>query len=100
LPRKHRSDFLEVGEAELAQIGAALQQVLRKLYDSLKDADYNYIIRSAPLSETAHPHLHWYLAILPRVSRSTGFELGTGIYINTALPEESAAFLRSLSTHE
>jgi UDPglucose--hexose-1-phosphate uridylyltransferase len=100
LPRQHRADFSGAGEAELAQIGAALRQVLRKLYDGLADPDYNYIIRSAPLSDTGHPHLHWYLAILPRVSRATGFELGTGIYINTVPPEESAAFLRSIPVNE
>jgi galactose-1-phosphate uridylyltransferase len=27
-----------------------------------------------------------------------GFELGTGIFINTALPEETAEFIRNLST--
>jgi len=26
-----------------------------------------------------------------------GFELGTGMFINTALPEETAAFIRNLA---
>ena len=39
---------------------------------------------------------HWYVSLIPRVSQTAGFELGSGMYINTALPEDSAAFLRSL----
>ena len=42
--------------------------------------------------------MHWYLAIVPRVNRVAGFEMGSGMFINTALPEESAAFLRSVTT--
>jgi UDPglucose--hexose-1-phosphate uridylyltransferase len=42
-------------------------------------------------------HSHWYLAIVARVSSSAGFELGTGMFINTGVPEESARFLRELS---
>ena len=34
--------------------------------------------------------------ILPRLVTPAGFELGTGIFINTALPEETAAFIRNL----
>jgi UDPglucose--hexose-1-phosphate uridylyltransferase len=30
------------------------------------------------------------------VTRTAGFELGSGMFINTVLPEESAAFLRSV----
>ena len=40
--------------------------------------------------------MDWYIAVVPRVTRSAGFEMGTGMFINTALPEESAHFLRSL----
>lgn len=42
--------------------------------------------------------LHWYLTIVPRVTRTAGFELGSGMFINTALPEDSAEFLRSVET--
>ena len=42
-------------------------------------------------------YLHWYVTVVPRVTQSAGFELGSGMFINTALPEESAAFLRSVA---
>jgi len=41
-------------------------------------------------------HFHWYISIIPRVSKMAGFELGSGIFINVAIPEESAEFLRGV----
>jgi UDPglucose--hexose-1-phosphate uridylyltransferase len=96
LPRRHEASFLNATEQELAELGLVLQRVLRKLYVGLHDPDYNYIIRSAPMHATGEAHLHWYLAIVPRATRATGFELGSGVLVNTALPEDSAAFLRSV----
>jgi UDPglucose--hexose-1-phosphate uridylyltransferase len=54
------------------------------------------IIRSAPVKEISNDYLHWYVTIIPRLSRTAGFELGSGMYINPSLPEESAAFLRQV----
>ncbi len=71
-------------------------EVLRRLYFGLRNPDYNYVIRSAPEHEAGASYLHWYLAIVPRVSRTAGFELSTGMFINTMLPETSAEFLRAI----
>jgi UDPglucose--hexose-1-phosphate uridylyltransferase len=94
LPRLHRPSFLKIGDDELASLGGLMREVLGKLYHGLGDPDYNYIIRSAPMRDVDSDYLHWYLSIVPRVTKSAGFELGSGMYINPALPEESAALLR------
>jgi UDPglucose--hexose-1-phosphate uridylyltransferase len=96
VPRRHESSFLSATRQELIHLGLVLRRVLRKLYVGLHDPDYNYIIRSAPIKDVGRRYLHWYAAIIPRVTRSTGFELGTGVFINTSLPERSAEFLRSV----
>jgi UDPglucose--hexose-1-phosphate uridylyltransferase len=96
LPRRHESNFLNATAHELADLGDLLRQVLRKLYLGLRDPDYNYVIRSAPLQDLGTEYLHWYVTIVPRVTRSAGFELGSGMFINVALPETSAAFLRAV----
>ena len=70
--------------------------VSRKLYIGLHDPAYNLIIRSAPVKEISNDYLHWYVTIIPRLSRTAGFEMGSGMFINPALPEESAAFLREV----
>lgn len=96
VPRNHKSSFLAVSEDELADLGRTMRDILRRLYFGLGDPDYNYVIRSAPLRDDLSVHQHWYVAIVPRVSQSAGFEFGTGMFINTALPETSAAFLRDV----
>jgi UDPglucose--hexose-1-phosphate uridylyltransferase len=96
LPRRHESSFLNASARELADLGEVLRLVLRKLYLGLKDPDYNYVVRSAPLLDPGSEYLHWYVTIVPRVTQSAGFELGSGMFINVALPESSAAFLRAV----
>jgi UDPglucose--hexose-1-phosphate uridylyltransferase len=96
LPRHHESSFLNATAPELIDLGELLKRVLHKLYVGLRDPDYNYVIRTAPLHDPGVEYLHWYVTVIPRVTFSAGFELGSGMYINTALPEASAAFLRAV----
>lgn len=96
-PRRHMSSYDETTDAELSDLALILRNVMAKLYYGLNNPDYNYTIRSVPTREQYTEYFHWYLAIVPRVSNAAGFELGSGMYINTALPEESAAFLRAIN---
>ncbi|NWG21046.1 MAG: DUF4921 family protein [Chloroflexi bacterium] len=97
VPRRHAAQFLYATADEVDDLARILRDVLRRIYFGLNDPDYNYVIRSAPESERVARHLHWYLTIIPRVTQSAGFEMGTGMFINTALPEESARFLREVA---
>jgi UDPglucose--hexose-1-phosphate uridylyltransferase len=97
IPHRHSASFLVATPEELRDLALVLREVLRKIYFGLNDPDYNYTIRSSPEHEPASESMHWYLAIVPRVNRVAGFEMGSGMFINTALPEESAAFLRSVA---
>jgi UDPglucose--hexose-1-phosphate uridylyltransferase len=69
---------------------------LIRLFIGLRDPAYNLIIHSAPVQEMGNDYLHWYVAVIPRLSYTAGFELGSGMYINPTLPEECAAFLRDV----
>ena len=95
-PRRHCSSFDTIDDREIADLAYNLKTVLAKLYYGLNNPDYNYTIRSIPMKEQETVYFHWYIAIIPRVSRAAGFELGSGMYINTALPEESAQYLRTV----
>jgi UDPglucose--hexose-1-phosphate uridylyltransferase len=44
--------------------------------------------------------MHWYMSIVPRIASASGFELGSGIHINTLAPERSAEFLRNVKIPE
>jgi UDPglucose--hexose-1-phosphate uridylyltransferase len=95
MPRSHHASFLHVDPSTLGHLAPLLRDVLFRLYAHLNDPDYNLIIRSTPTKEPENGYFHWYLAIVPRLSRSAGFELGSGVWINPTLPEQCAAFLRT-----
>ncbi|MBI4820658.1 MAG: DUF4931 domain-containing protein [Deltaproteobacteria bacterium] len=94
VPKRHRASFVDAGPEELQELGRVLRSLVGRLYVGLGDPPYNYVIRSSPTRELGLEYLHWYLVIVPRVSQEAGFELGSGMFINSSLPEESAIFLR------
>jgi UDPglucose--hexose-1-phosphate uridylyltransferase len=65
----------------------------------LNDPDFNFVINSAPLDGGTR-YYHWYISVIPRVTKTAGFELGSGMFINTSLPEENAEFLRGVNIDE
>ena len=68
---------------------------MKKISVALKDPDYNWVVMSIPVDLGRVDYFHWYLSIVPKITKTAGFELGSGMYINVALPEESAEFLRN-----
>ena len=95
-PKRHSACYGHVTATELAELAKILKEVLLRLYSGLENPDFNYVIRSlSPLGADAK-YFHWYMSVIPRITQTAGFELGTGMYINTVLPEESARFLRAV----
>ena len=99
-PRRHMASFGDISEAEMTDLGSVLRKVLAKLHFGLHDPDFNYTIRTAPAENSGVMYYHWYLSVIPRLTRVAGFELGSGMFINTVLPEEAAGFLRSVEIPE
>jgi UDPglucose--hexose-1-phosphate uridylyltransferase len=96
LPKRHQPSFPQASDDEMEDLARVLQAVLKKLYVGLDNPDFNYVMRCLPGAPRKNAFFHWYLSIVPRVSKAAGFELGSGMYINTSLPEESAQFLRNV----
>jgi len=94
-PRRHMSSFDDINEEEMTDLACNLKTTLSKLYYGLDNPDFNYSIHSVPAHEKGTEYFHWYLSIIPRVTQIAGFELGSGMFINISLPEESAEFLRN-----
>lgn len=94
VPRRHAPSFLHTQDDELHAMSTILHSVLRSLYDKLGDPDFNYVIRSTLNRENGVDANHWYLTIIPRITRAAGFELGTEMFINPVRPEDAAEFLR------
>lgn len=95
-PRRHMASFGAIDDREILDLAKVLKTVLAKLYVGLENPDFNYAIRSAPHENAGVQYYHWYLSIIPRLTRVAGFELGSGMFINTVLPEAAAEFLRSV----
>jgi len=95
-PRIHKSSFEDISEEEIQDLASILKKILLKIYYGLGDPDYNYTIRSSPTADRETRYFHWYVSIIPKMSKQAGFEMGTGMYINSSIPEESAEYLRSI----
>jgi UDPglucose--hexose-1-phosphate uridylyltransferase len=98
LPRRHHHCFGLVNDQEISALATLLQDVLARLYNSLGDPDYNLVIRSAHPPGPGSHFFHWYIAIVPRLAKLAGFEMGTGMFINGSSPEGDAASLRICAT--
>jgi len=93
-PRAHTAYFGDISDDQISDLASILSRSLGRVRNALDDPDYNIVLRSLAPQERGVRYGHWYLSLVPRVTRAAGFELGTGMFINTALPEASAAFLR------
>jgi UDPglucose--hexose-1-phosphate uridylyltransferase len=85
-----------VSAKEIVDLGHVLRTVLAKLYIGLQNPDFNFTIRTAPAECVGVRYFHWYISVIPRLTRTAGFELGSGMFINTVIPEEAADFLRNV----
>jgi UDPglucose--hexose-1-phosphate uridylyltransferase len=94
LPTQHTSVLRLDEPGRIEALASALHRTLAALYHALNDPAYNLVLHEAPLRDTCEDYWHWHIEILPRLSTAAGFELGTGIWINTVLPEHSAEYLR------
>ena len=95
-PKRHCATFSTITNEEINDFSLNLKTILLKLYEGLEDPDFNFSIHSQNPKECTSEYFHWYLSIVPRVIQTAGFELGSGIYINSAIPEKSAEFLRNI----
>jgi UDPglucose--hexose-1-phosphate uridylyltransferase len=96
-PLRHMASFGEISELEIADLARVLRALLAKIYVGLENPDLNFTVRSGPAEYAGARHFHWYVSVIPRLTRVAGFELGSGMFINTVLPEDAAEFLRKVS---
>ena len=96
MPKVHKASFGDISEEEVKDFACILKSTLTKLYAGLGNPDYNFVIHTAPVDDEHKSYYLWHMQIMPRLTKAAGFELGSGIYMNIALPEETAAFMREL----
>jgi UDPglucose--hexose-1-phosphate uridylyltransferase len=95
LPKRHESHFEKITMEEEASLARILRCVMLKIETVLERSAYNYVIHSAPFDTISIGHYHWHIEIIPRLTKTAGFEWGSGCFINPVTPEEAAASLRN-----
>jgi UDPglucose--hexose-1-phosphate uridylyltransferase len=98
LPLDHQADFMHATDEDIEDFAAVLKKTMARLDAVLGGVQYNYFLHSVPHDRRYQDNIssyHWHLEITPRTSIPTGFELGSGLFVNTISPEDAAKQLRN-----
>lgn len=90
-PRRSCKNISELSEAERDDLAVLTKNVLARLSKLLSDPPYNYCF-----VQSMSDHLHMHIRIYPKLGIEAGFELNTGININSVPPESAAKSLREV----
>jgi UDPglucose--hexose-1-phosphate uridylyltransferase len=85
------SRFDETSDADARAVGTELRNTIGALRRALGDVPYNVMIETAPRDHAGA--FHWWVDIVPRLSVTAGFELGSGLSVNIVAPADAAATL-------
>ncbi|MCF7876950.1 MAG: DUF4921 family protein [Candidatus Omnitrophica bacterium] len=104
LPKNHSCDYSASSESQLRSLSSVFKEVLLRMKKLLGAFSYTYVLHTAPLDTHQGSKLfsgyHWYIEIIPLLTRVAGFEWGTGFYINPTPPESAAQYLRKIKIKE
>jgi UDPglucose--hexose-1-phosphate uridylyltransferase len=85
-PKRKGTSFYEASNDEIKEIAfivSRLVQIYTIRYDS--EFSFNFYI---------YPGDNWYLRLIPRIKILGGFEVGTGVFVNTQDPRETLKFIK------
>jgi UDPglucose--hexose-1-phosphate uridylyltransferase len=94
LPRRRQASYGDLRPEQHRPLAQILRSVLLKLYAGLENPDFNLTIDMAPRGADDKEYFQWHVRVLPRLTTPAGFELGSGMSINSVMPEDAAKFLR------
>jgi len=94
LPRRHEAHFSTAPRHEHGSLARLIGDVLRRMNRALESPPYNLLIHTAPLAEPVEEYYHWHVEIVPKLTKVSGLEWATGLYVNPTAPEEAAEVLR------
>ncbi|HLJ85707.1 MAG TPA: galactose-1-phosphate uridylyltransferase [Candidatus Angelobacter sp.] len=100
LPKRHESAFENSASHVYENLARMLRSLLLKCVHLLDNPAYNFMLHTSPIQENANDYYHWHLEIIPKLTKTAGFEWGTGFYINPTPPEEAAKFLREAAIED
>jgi UDPglucose--hexose-1-phosphate uridylyltransferase len=94
-PRVHGASFERTGDESFYRLASVLKDTIGRLNKTLDAPSYNIVLNNSPFGygDRYNDSFHWHIEIIPVISGTGGFELGTHSYINPVLPEESIRIL-------
>lgn len=93
-PKSHLPYIEETVDSVISDVVEAMQFSLKKIGAAVTH-NYNLFIHTAPLKDKAsYGHYHWHIEIIPKVTQYAGFELETGVIINSLDPDSAAEAIR------
>ncbi len=95
-PKSHQPFFETITNDMVVAFANTLQISLKKLETLLPGQPYNFILHTSPTSDSYKDFYHWHLEIIPKLTKTAGFEWGSGFYINPTPPEDAAEALRNV----
>jgi UDPglucose--hexose-1-phosphate uridylyltransferase len=93
IPKRHSASIVQLRSIPVEELSGILRLMLGGLAKLLSDPPYNLVFHLGP-TRAKDNAFHWHIRVHPRLSTQGGFELGSGIYINTIKPEDAAQSFR------
>lgn len=93
VPRQQPPAFESAGEELLRGLVDFSRRLVSRLELLLGEPAYNWMLHQLPFQASGQDH--WFVEIVPRISKIAGYELGTDIWVNSVAPETAAKRLRS-----
>jgi UDPglucose--hexose-1-phosphate uridylyltransferase len=95
-PVEHGARFAQSAAALLPALAEVVAGVMKRLAATLgEDVPFNVVVQSAPRDSRAEAFVHWELEVVPRLENFGGFEIGTGGFLVSRVPEDAAGILRA-----
>lgn len=85
-PHREGKYFSEASQEEVNELAFAVSRLLQ-IFDLRHGHDF-------PFNFYIYPGKSWYLRFIPRLKTLGGFEIGTGIFVNTQAPAETFEFIK------
>jgi UDPglucose--hexose-1-phosphate uridylyltransferase len=94
MPHGHAPRFEDAPDDLLRSVADTLKTVMARVDWALERPAYNLVLHTGPLNGEGDPAFHWHVELIPRVTRYSGLEWGSGVFRNPVSPEEAARILR------
>lgn len=91
IPKRKCRNIAEMSDEERDDFAVMARDALARLARLLSDPPYNYAF-----VQSVDDDVHLHMRIYPKLGIEAGFELNTGVHINSVPPESAAKSLREL----